>query len=104
MAILPIVKTPNPVLWQAVKPIGEIDKKIIKLIFDMADTLNAQVDPQGDGLAAPQVGFLLSLFLTKPTPRSTIGAFINPLETKNDKPTNPDNTSGDKEKLTKKRG
>lgn len=35
-------------------------------------------EPEGVGLAAPQVGKSLSLFITKSTPKSPISVFINP--------------------------
>lgn len=78
MSILPITKTPDPILRAVAKPAGNIDRKIIKLIRDMSDTLNSQTDPQGVGLAAPQVGVSLRIFLIKPTQKSEITVFINP--------------------------
>ena len=45
----------------------------------MKATLNACVDPIGVGLAAPQVGLPFRLFIMKPTPKSHIQAFINPV-------------------------
>ncbi len=44
----------------------------------MDKTLVAQSDPQGVGLAAPQVGYNLQLFIIKPTPESKTEVFINP--------------------------
>lgn len=86
MSILRIVKTPNPILRQPTSPVGQIDKKTLRLIRDMADTLAAQKDPQGVGLAAPQVGYSLRLFLIKPATKSPISVFINPIEIPNDQP------------------
>lgn len=44
----------------------------------MEETLNAQINPQGVGLAANQVGLNLSIFLAKPDPDSPIEVVINP--------------------------
>jgi len=44
----------------------------------MKETLLAQTNPQGVGLAANQVGVNLSLFIIKPTKNSPISVFINP--------------------------
>jgi peptide deformylase len=83
MAILTIVKTPDPTLRSPTKRVGIVDKKITNLIRDMADTLSAQTDPEGVGLAAPQVGLLWRIFLMKPTRKSPITVFINPEIKKN---------------------
>ncbi|MCL4415565.1 MAG: peptide deformylase [Actinobacteria bacterium] len=45
----------------------------------MKQTLNATRDPEGVGLAAPQVGKSFQLFITKPTQKSRIQIFINPV-------------------------
>lgn len=47
------------------RKVHKIDKKILSLIEDMKDTLAAQVDPEGVGLAAPQIGRNLQIFLMK---------------------------------------
>lgn len=81
-----IVQAPQPVLAEKAKPILKIDKAILKLIKGMKQTLLSAYDPEGVGLAAPQVGKSLQLFLTKPTLKSDFEIFINPkimlLETK----------------------
>lgn len=76
--MLKIVTAPNKILTAPVKPVKKIDKKIEKLIKEMSQTLIAQKDPLGVGLAAPQVGFNLSLFIIRPTKNSSIEVFINP--------------------------
>ena len=58
------------------KPVGQIDKKILSLIKDLKDTLKVQTDPEGVGLAAPQIGKNLRIFLLKFAGDETI--FINP--------------------------
>jgi len=76
--MLKIVHAPNPILFQKTKEVKKIDKKIKKLIQEMKETLLAQNDPPGVGLAANQVGVDLSLFIIKPTKKSPISVFINP--------------------------
>lgn len=73
-----IVKVPNPVLSTPTQPVTLFDSALKKLIKEMKETLNIQVDPQGVGLAANQVGVSLSLFLMKPDPEGNITVCINP--------------------------
>ena len=58
-----IVGSKDPVLRKPSKPVVKIDRKIINLIKDLTDTLARQKDPEGVGLAAPQVGVNLRLFV-----------------------------------------
>ncbi|SRR3990172_9334560 len=58
------------------KPVKTIDKKITSLINDLKDTLIVQEDPEGIGLAAPQIGKNLRIFIMKPG--SEITTIINP--------------------------
>jgi len=73
-----IVQAPNPVLSTKAKVISKIDKSILNLIKEMEKTLISAKDPEGVGLAAPQVGKSLRLFMTKLTPHSPTLVFINP--------------------------
>ena len=54
------------------------DNSVLKLIKDMEKTLTHAKDPKGVGLAAPQVGAGIRLFITKPTDKSKTAIFINP--------------------------
>ena len=74
--ILKIVQTGSPVLRQKAKPVIKIDKKISKLIKDMRETLVSQKNPEGVGLAAPQIGKSLRIFLMKN--KDEIVTVINP--------------------------
>lgn len=76
--MLKIVHAPAQVLTKGVRPVAKIDKKIRQLVYDMEETLVAQVDPQGVGLAAPQVGVDLAIFIIKPTLSADTEVFINP--------------------------
>lgn len=76
--MLKIVTVPHNILLSPAKPVEKIDGSVKKLIADMEETLEAQSDPQGVGLAANQVGLKLSLFIIKKNPKAKIQAFINP--------------------------
>jgi peptide deformylase len=47
------------------KPVKNIDRKIQQLITDLKETLLAQTDPEGVGLAAPQIGKNLRVFVMR---------------------------------------
>jgi peptide deformylase len=73
-----IVHIPHPVLTTPTKPVVSFDKKLATVISDMKATLRHATKPKGVGLAAPQIGVGLQLFLTRPTPKDEIRIFINP--------------------------
>jgi peptide deformylase len=74
-----IVVVPNAVLREVALPVKTLDKKVLAIIKDMQDVLKATRDPEGVGLAAPQIGINLRIFLTRPDPKkSPISVFINP--------------------------
>lgn len=77
--MLPIVQAPEPVLTQIAKPVGKIDQSIKTLISQMAETLVSATDPEGVGLAAPQVNKSLQLFIVKEDPEAKLRVFINPV-------------------------
>ncbi len=57
-----IIQSGNQILRNVSKPVTKIDKKILKLVQDLQDTLAVQKDPEGVGLAAPQIGVNLRVF------------------------------------------
>lgn len=73
-----IVKAPHAVLSQKAKHVPAVTKQILDLIEEMKKTLLAASDPEGVGLAAPQVGKSLQLFIMQPTLKGPISVFINP--------------------------
>lgn len=79
--MLKIVQAPSPVLANPAKKINNIDKTILHLIKEMTETLEKATDPEGVGLAAPQVGEGVQLFIIKPTPKAKVDVFINPVLT-----------------------
>lgn len=74
-----IYQAPNPILSQKAKPIEKINQEILKLIADMKTTLAKARDPEGVGLAAPQVGKSLRIFVIRETPDAPFETFINPV-------------------------
>ncbi|GEM_PF-159305 len=76
--MLPIVKAPNEVLSALAKPVSTINKDVLSFVEEMKQTLAATSDPEGVGLAAPQVGKSLQIFIAKPTVKSPFLVFINP--------------------------
>lgn len=71
-----ILQSGDPILRLKSKPVEKVDKKIIDLIKDLRDTLEVQSDPEGVGLAAPQIGKNFRIFLMKPKDEVTV--VINP--------------------------
>ncbi len=76
--MLDIVNAPNPILSQKTKPITKINREILNLIEEMKQSLEFAIDPVGVGLAAPQVGKNLRIFIIKPSIKSRVSVFINP--------------------------
>jgi peptide deformylase len=89
-----IVQAPENVLSTVAKPVGKIDKSIKKLLKDMEEALLAASDPEGVGLAAPQIGKSLQIFIVKESPDADLKVFINPqIEKFIDKPEKPSKSS-----------
>ena len=60
MALRNILFSDNPRLRKVSKPVKEINQRILTLLDDMAETM---YQANGVGLAAPQVGERLNVFL-----------------------------------------
>ena len=71
-----IIKVTDPKLRIKSKVVKNFDKKMLKIITDLRDTLTVQKDPEGVGLAAPQIGVNLKIFIMKY--KSKLQVFINP--------------------------
>lgn len=88
--ILDVVQAPHEVLSAKAKKVEKIDDAILKFIEDMKGTLVAQKDPEGIGLAAPQVGRSVQIFIVKPDGEAPFDVYINPvLEIMPEKPERP---------------
>lgn len=72
MAILEILKYPDPRLREVSKPVEKFDAKLKQLAKDMLETM---YDENGIGLAAPQVGELLRMVVIDTRPRDTKGRY-----------------------------
>ncbi len=76
MGLRKILTDKDPALHKVCKPVTDFDKKLHKLLDDMAETL---IDSGGVGLAAPQVGILRRIFLVDVgVEDNEIIEFINP--------------------------
>ncbi len=71
-----ILSADNPVLRKKSKPVNKVDKRILNLIRDLKNTLLAQKDPKGVGLAASQIGKDLRVFVMRY--EDSVLAVINP--------------------------
>ena len=60
MSVLPICITGEPVLHRIADPVERFDSSLTDLVADMIDTMH---EAPGVGLAAPQVGVGLQLFV-----------------------------------------
>lgn len=58
-----IVQSGDKILRIKSKAVQKIDKKVREVIKDLKDTLKIQKDPEGVGLAAPQIGKNLQIFV-----------------------------------------
>jgi peptide deformylase len=73
--ILPIRTLGDPVLRQPSRPVVEFDRKLRRLVEDMTETMYAA---PGVGLAAPQVGLSLRVFVFDDG-QTGASCFVNPV-------------------------
>jgi peptide deformylase len=74
-----IVTAPNEVLLKKASGVKKFDNKLRSIIREMEKVLLATRDPKGVGLAAPQVGMPLRIFLMKISDKDKMQVFINPV-------------------------
>ena len=67
-------------LRQKSDEIISFDRSVGQIIKDLTDTIEAQTDPVGLGLSAPQIGVKKRIFVARI--RNKIKGFVNPLITK----------------------
>ncbi len=58
-----ILQSGDPILRTKSKNVPKLDKKTLAIIQDLKDTLATQKDPEGVGLAAPQIGQNVRIFI-----------------------------------------
>lgn len=78
MAIRPILEYPDPRLRGLAQPVEQVDDSVRALVEDMAETMYAA---PGVGLAAPQIGVALRVFvidIADENEPSQFAAYINP--------------------------
>lgn len=73
-----IVHVPNTILTTPARPVVQFGARLEKIVSEMIATLIAQKNPEGVGLAAPQVGLSMRLFIIKPTKSAKPSFFVNP--------------------------
>ena len=78
MALLEVLKAGNPVLKQVSVPVERVDKKLKKLMDDMAETM---YENDGVGLAAPQIGENIRLVVIDCQDEHGLLELINPVIT-----------------------
>lgn len=71
-----ILNVKDPILRKRSAPVKAIDKRVQAIIKDLKDTIVVQNDPEGVGLAAPQIGKNVRIFVMKPDKKITV--VINP--------------------------
>ena len=76
MAAVPILELPHPKLRQRARKIRRIDKNVLKIAYDMVDTLR---EAGGVGLAANQIGVLRRIIVVQlPEEEEEARIYINP--------------------------
>ena len=77
MTVLPIRLVGDPVLREPARPVTDFDAELRTLVGDLRETL---ADRNGAGLAAPQLGVGLRVFVFRPElSEGTIDHLINPV-------------------------
>jgi len=85
--MLDLIIYPNPILREIAKPVESFDEELSTLVNDMAETMYAG---NGVGLAAPQIGRSIRLFIIDVSPQEgakKLEVFINPKILATDCPT-----------------
>ncbi|MFA6814591.1 MAG: peptide deformylase [Candidatus Pacebacteria bacterium] len=73
-----IISAPHPTLRQVANPVEKFDKRLLKFIERLKKQLLLEKDPEGVGLAAPQVNKSWQIFILRNSEQDQLTAFINP--------------------------
>src|SRR5437588_10599319 len=73
---LRIIKYPDPRLRQRCRPVERVDEQTVQLAERMIELMH---EAKGVGLAAPQVGVALRLFVCQPADEAVPRVFVNPV-------------------------
>lgn len=80
-----IITVPHPTLRKKAQPIKTVDKRLIRLVDELQATLSATRNPQGVGLAAPQIDKLERMFAASLPEIGGMNVYINPVVTAHSK-------------------
>ena len=77
MAVLQVKTVPDPILTQKAQKVTGFGEETKKIVRDLLDTLDTARDPEGAGLAAPQLGYGKSIcvarkFFRDPKDKATV--------------------------------
>lgn len=78
MAVRVIVQPPNKILTEKSAQVDREDRDLNKLLVDLHETLEAQVNPKGVGLSAPQLGVSKRVFVARPDADRIPMIMVNP--------------------------
>ncbi len=67
----------NEALRQKSQSVTTFDQSVSQVVTDLTDTMEAQTDPVGLGLSAPQIGIFKRIFVARI--RNKIKSFVNPV-------------------------
>jgi peptide deformylase len=77
-----VISAPHPTLRRVASPVEKFDKRLVKFIGRLKKQLLLEKDPEGVGLAAPQVNKSWQIFVLRNSDQKDkkviIKAFINP--------------------------
>jgi len=76
---LRLIYTPDVILNSKTRKVTAFNSKLRTIIEEMKEILLNCKDPEGVGLAAPQVGLALQIFIMKSDSHEPIRTFINPI-------------------------
>lgn len=65
MSVVPIIKAPNQALNTKCEKVKDFDEQTKKIVTDLMDTLLNARNPEGAGLAAPQIGILKRICIVR---------------------------------------
>ncbi len=74
------IPTSDTVLRQKSDEVIHFDKSVVQAVQDLTETMEAQTNPIGLGLSAPQIGLQKRIFVARV--RNKIKGFVNPIVTK----------------------
>ena len=78
MSVVPIITIPDKRLLQPCEKVTDFGSGTQKVIRNLKATLQNAKNPEGAGLAAPQIDKNMAIFIIKPTPEAKTEIFINP--------------------------